>query len=53
MFPKRTDLALEAKEIWQESAKETTRLSGVKARNSKAEGYPLTRVEILDRRVNA
>ena len=50
MFPKRTDLALEAKEIWQESAKETTRLSGVKARNSKAEGYPLTRVEILDRR---
>lgn len=50
MFPKRTDLALEAKEIWQEIAKETTRLAGVKARNSRVEGYPLTRVEILDQR---
>ena len=48
MFIKRTDLALEAKEIWQESAKQTTQLSGVKARNSRQEGYPLTRVNILD-----
>ena len=53
MFSKRTDLALEAKEIWQESAEKTSRLSGVKARNSKAEGYPLTRVEILDERGEA
>ena len=49
MFVKRTDLALEAKEIWQESAKQTTQLSGVKARNSRQEGYLITRVDILDR----
>ena len=48
MFAKRTDLALEAKEIWQESAKETTKLRGVKASERKLEGYPLTRVEILN-----
>lgn len=53
MFPKRTDLALEAKEIWQESAEKASRLSGVKAKNSRAEGYPLTRVEILDGRGEA
>ena len=48
MFEKRTDLALEARELWQESAGKTTRLSGVKAATSKTEGYPLTRVDILD-----
>lgn len=48
MFAKRTDLALEAKEIWQESAEKTSRLQGVKASEQKLEGYPLTRVEILD-----
>ena len=48
MFQKRTDLALEAKEIWQESAEKTTKLSGVKARKRTVEGYPVTRVEILD-----
>ena len=48
MFVKRTDLALEAKEIWQESAEKTTRLSGVKASKTKVEGYPLTQVDILD-----
>lgn len=50
MFTKRTDLALEAREIWQESAEKTTRLSGVKATKRKAEGYPVTRVDILDQR---
>ena len=50
MLIKRTDLALEAREIWQESAAKTTRLSGVKATKSKLEGYPLTRVDILDHR---
>ena len=50
MFVKRTDLALEARELWQESAEKTTRLSGVKARKSKLEGYPLTQVDILDSR---
>lgn len=50
MFAKRTDLALEARELWQESAEKTTRLSGVKAAKQKLEGYPATRVDILDRR---
>ncbi len=50
MFSKRTDLALEARELWQESAEKTTRLSGVKAVKTKEEGYPVTRVDILDRR---
>ena len=48
LFVKRTDLALEAKEIWQESAGRTTKLPGVKASERKLEGYPLTRVEILN-----
>lgn len=48
MFEKRTDLALEARELWQESAGKTTRLPGVKARETKLQGYPLTRVDILD-----
>ena len=48
MFAKRTDLALEAREIWQESAEKTTRLSGVKATKQRQEGYPVTRVDILD-----
>ena len=50
MLVKRTDLALEARELWQESAERTSRLSGVKATKTKLEGYPLTRVEILDQR---
>ena len=50
MFATRTDLALEARELWQESAGKTTRLTGVKAVKRKQEGYPVTRVDILDRR---
>lgn len=50
MLGKRTDLALEARELWQESAQRTTRLSGVKATKTRQEGYPVTRVDILDRR---
>lgn len=50
MFAKRTDLALEARELWQESVEKTTRLSGVKATKQKQEGYPVTRVDILDQR---
>ncbi len=50
MLTKRTDLALEARELWQESAERTTRLSGVKATKTKQEGYPVTRVDILDER---
>lgn len=45
---RRTDLALEARELWQESAGETTKLSGVEARDSQREGLPVTTVRILD-----
>ena len=48
MYIKRTDLALEAQELWQEGAEKTAKLSGVKAGKSRREGYPVTRVEILD-----
>ncbi|MDY3983934.1 GPR endopeptidase [Dysosmobacter sp.] len=50
MFQKRTDLALEARELWQESAEKTSRLPGVKAAKQRQEGYPVTRVDILDER---
>lgn len=46
---RKIDLALEAKELAEGSAEETTRLSGVKAREDTVFGFPLTRVEILDR----
>ena len=48
MFTKRTDLAIEAHELWQESAGKTTRLAGVRATEKKIQGYPVTRVDILD-----
>ena len=48
MKQRRTDLALEAKEIWEESASETTKLSGVIAREEERSGYRVTHVEILD-----
>ena len=44
----RTDLAMEARDLWRESAGENTRLPGVRARDEEAEGFPVTRVEILD-----
>lgn len=45
---KYTDLAMEAKEIWQESAGQTTKLPGVKARQWSAGGIINTTVDILD-----
>ena len=45
---RKSDLALEAKELFESSAGKTTRLSGVKAEEDTLFGYPLTRVEILD-----
>ncbi len=48
MFQKRTDLAEEARELWRESAGETTKLAGVKAREHRREGCAVTRVDILD-----
>lgn len=47
---RRTDLALEARELWQEGAGKTTRLSGVEAKDTVREGYPVTTVRILDHR---
>ncbi len=44
----RTDLALEAHAYWKETAEETTELKGVTASEERINGYPLTRVEILD-----
>lgn len=44
----RTDLALEAKQLWENSAEKTTRLEGVCAQSSKRFHFSLTRVEILN-----
>ena len=46
---RKIDLALEAKELAEGSAAQTTRLAGVKAQEDTVFGYPLTRVEILNR----
>ena len=48
MFAKRTDLAMEAQELWQESAGKTAALSGVKAAVQTRGGYCVHRVEILN-----
>jgi len=45
----RTDLAMEAHQLWQESAAETTELPGVRAATRQRRGLTLTTVEILDR----
>lgn len=50
MFAKRTDLAMEAHELWRESAGKTTRLAGVRARTLKQQGYSVNRVEVLNDR---
>lgn len=46
MLQRRTDLALEAREIWAESAREQTQLAGVEAFESTREGYPVTTIRI-------
>lgn len=48
MLTIRTDLAAEAHALWQENAKKTTQLPGVRARDEKRNGYCVHRVEILD-----
>ena len=48
MLRRRTDLALEAREIWQESAREEAKIEGVEARESTREGYPVTTVRITN-----
>lgn len=50
MQMRRTDLALEAKELWQECTKKTTKLAGVRAEDGIRDGIPVNTVEILDER---
>lgn len=49
MLQRRTDLALEAREIWAESAQEQEQIPGVEAAHSTREGYPVTTVRITSR----
>ena len=48
MWTKRTDLAVEARDLWRESAEKTTQLKGVASRDETENGYKITTVEILD-----
>lgn len=48
MLKRRTDLAVEATQLWQESAAEETKLEGVEARDSRREGFPVTTIKILN-----
>ncbi len=48
MITKRTDLAVEAKEIWRESTGETTQLHGVEAKEKLSHGLIIETVKILD-----
>lgn len=47
-MPKHTDLAMEARDIFQQEAGRTTKLPGVKAREWSGRGITATTVEILD-----
>lgn len=49
MLTIRTDLAAEAHALWKENTKKTTELPGVRAREETLGGFPVHRVEILDR----
>lgn len=48
MLQRRTDLALEAKEIWAQGAKQSRQLQGVESEETTREGYPVTTVRITD-----
>ena len=48
MLKRRTDLAAEAAQLWQEEAGTTTRLEGVRARDSAREGFRVTTVQIVN-----
>ena len=49
MLQRRTDLALEAREIWESGAEKAERLRGVESDQTTREGYPVTAVRIVDR----
>lgn len=44
----RTDLAVEAKTLWEQSAGETTQLPGVEAHEEERDGFTISTVRILD-----
>lgn len=48
MWAKRTDLAVEARELWHESAEKQTELKGIKSTEKDLNGFKVTTVEILD-----
>ena len=48
MIIRRTDLAVEARQLWMESAAETAELKGVAAGERQRDGFPVTAVEVLD-----
>ncbi len=50
MRMRRTDLALEARELWQERAGTTAALPGVEAHDTLREGIPVNTVRVLDSR---
>lgn len=50
MMTRRTDLAAEARELWRESAGETTELAGVEARSESEGGFAVETVRVLDER---
>ena len=50
MRMRRTDLALEARELWQEQTGAVSALPGVEARDSLREGIPVNTVQVLDGR---
>ena len=47
MRMRRTDLALEARELWQEQSGAVSALSGVEARDTLREGIPVNTVKVL------
>lgn len=49
MLQRRTDLALEAREIWESGAQKATVLRGVESHQTDREGYLVTTVRITDR----
>jgi spore protease len=48
MLSKRTDLAVEAKEIWQENAEKTTQLEGVEASEENVNGFTVETVRVIN-----
>lgn len=48
MLTIRTDLAMESHQLWRETAGDAAHLSGVTVQEEETEGFPVTRVGVLD-----